>query len=86
MLITLFASPIIGFVAGMLIANMVYALSWKATPKINGVFKKLQIVTSLGLALSHGTNDAQKTMGIITLGSGDQREFQVHFRCLSGWS
>ncbi len=32
------------------------------------VFKKLQIITSLGLALSHGTNDAQKSMGIITLG------------------
>jgi len=32
------------------------------------VFKKLQVVTSIGLALSHGTNDAQKTMGIITMG------------------
>lgn len=81
-LITLFVSPIIGFVAGFLIANLVYALSWKATPKVNGVFKKLQIVTSLGLALSHGTNDAQKTMGIITLGlviSGVIPTFQVPF-------
>lgn len=67
-LISLFASPIIGFVAGMLIANIVYMLSWKSSPKVNGVFKKLQIITSIGLALSHGTNDAQKTMGIITLG------------------
>ncbi len=67
-LIFLFASPIIGFIAGILIANLIFLLSWKSTPKVNGVFKKLQIVTSLGLALSHGTNDAQKTMGIITLG------------------
>lgn len=67
-LIFLFLSPIIGFVAGILIANLVFLLSWKSSPKINGVFKKLQIATSLGLALSHGTNDAQKTMGIITLG------------------
>lgn len=81
-LIALFTSPIIGFLAGMLIANLVYAASWKSTPKVNGVFKKLQIVTSIGLALSHGTNDAQKTMGIITLGlviSGVIPSFEVPF-------
>jgi len=66
-LLVLFISPIIGFVAGWIIANLVYLLSWKATPRVNGVFKKLQIITALSLALSHGTNDAQKTMGIITL-------------------
>lgn len=79
-LITLFLSPIIGFIAGYIIANLVYLFSWKATPKINGVFKKLQIFTSVGLALSHGTNDAQKTMGIITLGlliSGQIDQFVV---------
>lgn len=81
-LIALFASPIIGLIAGMLIANLVFVFSWKASPKINGVFKKLQIVTSIGLALSHGTNDAQKTMGIITLGlviTGMQKTFEVPF-------
>lgn len=81
-LLTLFVSPIIGFLAGMIIANVVYMLSWKATPNINGVFKKLQVVTSLGLALSHGTNDAQKTMGVITLGlviSGVEKSFNVPF-------
>lgn len=67
-LIALFVSPIIGFIAGYLVSDLVFGLSWKATPRVNGVFKKLQIVTSLGLALSHGTNDAQKTMGVITLG------------------
>ena len=79
-LISLFASPIIGFVAGILIANLVFLLSWKSTPRVNGLFKKLQIITSIGLALSHGTNDAQKTMGIITLGlviSGTIATFQV---------
>ena len=80
--LTLFISPVVGFFAGMIIANIIYAASWKATPRINGVFKKLQVVTSLGLALSHGTNDAQKTMGIITLGlviSGVQKTFAVPF-------
>lgn len=79
-LIALFASPIIGFIAGMLIANIVYLSSWNASPKINGVFKKMQIITSIGLSLSHGTNDAQKTMGIITLGlviAGVQSTFEV---------
>jgi len=81
-LIALFVSPIIGLVVGMLIANFTYVFSWNATPKVNGVFKKLQIVTSIGLALSHGTNDAQKTMGIITLGlviTGMQATFEVPF-------
>ena len=81
-LIALFTSPIIGFLAGMLIANIVFLFSWKSTPKVNGVFKKLQIITSIGLALSHGTNDAQKTMGIITLGlviSGVIPTFEVPF-------
>lgn len=79
-LISLFTSPIIGFVAGWIIANIIFLLSWKATPRINDVFKKLQIFTSLSLALSHGANDAQKTMGIITLGlviSRYQTEFMV---------
>jgi len=79
-LVSLFASPIIGFVVGMLVANLIYLLSWNATPRINEVFKKLQIVTSLGLALSHGANDAQKSMGIITLGlviTGVESTFKV---------
>ncbi len=79
-LLTLFVSPLIGFVAGFIIANIIFLLSWKASPRVNGLFKKLQIVTSLGLALSHGTNDSQKTMGVITLGlviSGVQSTFHV---------
>ena len=66
-LIALFTSPIVGFVFGYLILRVVYLLSWNATPSINSFFKRSQLVTALALALSHGTNDAQKTMGIITL-------------------
>jgi len=66
-LIALFASPIIGFAFGYLILRLVYILSWDATPRVNVLFKRSQLVTALALALSHGTNDAQKTMGIITL-------------------
>jgi PiT family inorganic phosphate transporter len=42
--------------------------SWNATPKVNTLFRRGQIATSIALALSYGANDAQKTMGIITLG------------------
>ena len=66
-LITLFISPVIGFVFGYIILRLILFLSWKASPRINGFFKRGQIFTALALALSHGTNDAQKTMGIITL-------------------
>ena len=66
-LIALFTSPIIGYLIGFIVLRVVMALSWNASPRINSVFKRSQVLTALALALSHGTNDAQKTMGIITL-------------------
>ncbi|MFH1185794.1 MAG: anion permease [Chloroflexota bacterium] len=66
-LIALFASPLVGFVIGFVALRVVMALSWNATPRINQWFKRGQVLTGLALALSHGTNDSQKTMGIITL-------------------
>jgi PiT family inorganic phosphate transporter len=65
--ITLFTSPFIGFVVGFVVLKVILLLSWNATPKINRFFKRSQMVTGVALALSHGANDAQKTMGIITL-------------------
>ena len=66
-LIPLFTSPIIGFVVGYLLLNLIMDLSWNTTPRVNGLFKRSQMVTGVALALSHGTNDSQKTMGVITL-------------------
>ena len=66
-LIALFASPIIGFVIGFLVTRLIYFLVRGASPRINSLFKRGQLVTALAMAFSHGTNDAQKTMGIITL-------------------
>jgi len=66
-LVALFASPIVGFLVGYLILRVTLLLSWNATPRVNGFFRQSQALTSLALALSHGTNDAQKTMGVITL-------------------
>ncbi len=61
-------SPLIGLLAGYLVMKLVLFMARASSPKINTFFKRAQIVTALALALSHGTNDAQKTMGIITLG------------------
>ena len=66
-LIALFTSPIIGLVFGFVITKLVYLLIARASVGINVVFKRGQIVTAMALALSHGANDAQKSMGIITL-------------------
>ena len=66
--LALFISPVIGLLLGYLFTKIIFFLARGASPKINGFFKKSQILTAIALALSHGTNDAQKTMGIITLG------------------
>jgi PiT family inorganic phosphate transporter len=79
-LIALFASPLIGFIFGLIITRLIILLCWNVSPKVNWVFKKGQIATAIALALSHGTNDAQKSMGIITLGlltSGTINKFEV---------
>ncbi len=79
-LIALFTSPIIGLVIGYLFTKLVFFLARGASPRINWVFKRSQIITAIALGLSHGTNDAQKTMGVITLGlvtTGYLTEFQV---------
>jgi PiT family inorganic phosphate transporter len=79
-LIALFVSPILGFVFGFLMLKLIYFLARGATPGVNILFKRGQLPTSLALALSHGTNDAQKTMGIIAMAmvtTGFVSEFYV---------
>lgn len=79
-LLALFLSPILGLIAGFLLTRLVFFLARNATPRINKFFKSAQVVTGIVLALSHGANDAQKTMGVITLGlviSGALGNFQV---------
>ncbi len=81
-LLTLFTSPIIGFLIGFIVLRLILMVFWNATPRINGLFKRSQLVTGVALALSHGANDAQKTMGIITLAlvtGGYLESFEVPF-------
>lgn len=79
-IIVLLLSPLIGFVVGYMVIKIIYFFARGASPKINWFFKKGQIITSISLALSHGTNDAQKTMGLITMAlcaKGYSTEFEV---------
>ena len=81
-LIALFISPILGLVLGYLVLKLIYFLARGASPRINTFFKRSQLGTSLALALSHGTNDAQKTMGIMAMAmvtTGYTTEFRVPF-------
>ena len=81
-ILALLISPVIGLIIGYLLMKLVLFLARGASPGINEFFKRSQIVTAVALALSHGTNDAQKTMGVITMGlvaSGVLTEFQVPF-------
>lgn len=67
-LIWLFLSPVIGFAAGYLIMVLLNWILRKTRPaKVKKFFSKAQIVSAALMAFNHGSNDAQKTMGIITM-------------------
>jgi PiT family inorganic phosphate transporter len=68
-LIFIVVAPIMGLVLGF---SFMVAIFWmlrdKPPQRIDGWFRKLQLLSAAGYSLGHGGNDAQKTMGIITLG------------------
>ncbi|MDD5521645.1 MAG: inorganic phosphate transporter [Kiritimatiellae bacterium] len=67
-IVPMFTSPILGILLGFLIMGLLLFCLQKFTPRlINAVFGKLQLVSASWMGFSHGTNDAQKTMGIIAL-------------------
>ncbi len=67
-LVFIVVAPLLGWLGSVLFTNVVLALSRKAKPaRANKVFKRLQLVSAASYAIAHGTNDAQKSMGIIAL-------------------
>lgn len=67
-LIPLFMSPLCGFLAGYLLMELIKIVCWHFNRhKTNSFFHHFQICSAAFMAVSHGLNDAQKTMGIITL-------------------
>lgn len=68
--IPMFSSPLGGFILGFLIMALLYLLvtALRLTPRlVNLTFGKAQILSAAAMGVMHGTNDAQKTMGIIAL-------------------
>ncbi|MGQ0813437.1 MAG: inorganic phosphate transporter [Gemmatimonadota bacterium] len=65
-IIFIFLSPLIGFLLGYLLMVATFWVFRRATPsRVNGLFRGLQLASSALFSLSHGANDAQKTMGIV---------------------
>ncbi|WP_133499665.1 inorganic phosphate transporter [Cognatilysobacter terrigena] len=78
-IVPMVSSPLIGFVVGFLIMGLLYAiisgmasgakpLRRAARPRwVNSFFGKAQVVSAAAMGFAHGSNDAQKTMGIIAI-------------------
>jgi PiT family inorganic phosphate transporter len=67
-LFPLVASPILGVLMGFGLMVLLLNVFRRAHPKrINDRFRRMQVISAAYMAFSHGSNDAQKTMGIITL-------------------
>jgi PiT family inorganic phosphate transporter len=77
----LIASPAIAFITGIIIMNVIFRLFERFSPHfINDKFRRMQILSAAAIAFSNGSNDAQKSMGIITLAlfsGGFIAEFEV---------
>ena len=80
-IVSLIASPCIAIVTGIIIMNILFRMFEKSNPHaVNDKFRKMQVLSAATMAFSHGSNDAQKSMGIITLAlfsGGMISEFEV---------
>lgn len=67
-LFPLFLAPVSGFLAGFILMTLVRRITWRFDRnKGNSFFRHTQVFTAGFMALNHGLNDAQKTMGVIAL-------------------
>ena len=67
-ILPLVGSPIVGFAGGFALMVVIFNLFRRAHPKtMNDRFRRLQVLSAAFMAFSHGSNDAQKTMGVMTL-------------------
>lgn len=80
-ILPLVGSPIAGFAIGFALMVLIFNLFRRAHPKaMNDRFRRLQVLSAAYMAFSHGSNDAQKTMGVMTLAlvsAGVLTEFKV---------
>jgi PiT family inorganic phosphate transporter len=67
-IIPLVGSPVLGFIIAFILMSVIYRVFAKTHPsKIRSSFHRLQIFSAAFMAFTHGSNDAQKSMGIITM-------------------
>jgi len=67
-IVPLFTSPLIGLVIGFIFMRFLFIILRPFSQRtVNKYFSKLQILSAALMAYSHGSNDAQKTMGVITM-------------------
>ena len=67
-IVPMISSPLLGFAFGALLMFLIMIVFYRITPRMAKLsFGRLQLVSASLMALSHGSNDAQKTMGIIAL-------------------
>ncbi len=80
-LVPLVSSPIAGLLLGFLLMALILNVFRRGHPKLmNDRFRRLQVLSAAYMAFSHGSNDAQKTMGVMTLAlvtAGVIPEFKV---------
>jgi PiT family inorganic phosphate transporter len=65
--VSLVISPLLGFIFGMIFLKMTLHIFRIATPRGNYFFSRMQIPSSVALALSHASNDVQKSIGLIVM-------------------
>ncbi len=82
-IIFIFVAPLMGMVIGfLLMVLLMWLFHNRPSAKINATFRKLQLVSAALYSLGHGTNDAQKTMGVITgllVTAGVLKTFEVPY-------
>jgi PiT family inorganic phosphate transporter len=81
--IFIFVAPFIGMIVAAVVTVVTSWIVRKEPPRrVDQWFRRLQLVSAAGYSLGHGTNDAQKGMGIITVAlvaSGIQKDYEVPF-------
>ncbi len=82
-IVFIFVAPLMGLVIGFfLMVGLMWIFHNRPSAKINSVFRRLQLLSAALYSLGHGTNDAQKTMGVVTgllVTAGFLQSFQVPY-------
>lgn len=66
-LFALFSAPLLGIVMGFGVMRLAKFMASGASPRVNDLFKRTQVLNVIALAMSHGTNDGQKSMALMAM-------------------